>query len=203
MNRRHLISVVVSLFALLLLVNAAPMAKLPPVPAGMAVATFAGGCFWCTEHDLQILPGVIEVTSGFSGGTTRHPTYEEVSAGGSGHAESVRVIYDPTKISYAQLLDAFWHDIDPLDARGQFCDHGDQYRSVIFYHDAMQKKLAEESKRRVQARFSKPVVTQIVPAATFWPAEEYHQDYSEKNPLRYKYYRYNCGRDARLAELWK
>ncbi|HYM59447.1 MAG TPA: peptide-methionine (S)-S-oxide reductase MsrA, partial [Thermoanaerobaculia bacterium] len=129
-------------------------------------------------------------------------SYEEVETGQTGHAESVEVIFDPKKISYAKLLDAFWHDIDPLAVDAQFCDHGPQYRSVIFYHDAEQKRLAEESKRAVEARFNKPVATQIVAAGDFWRAEEYHQDYWKKNPVRYKFYRYNCGRDQRLTELW-
>ena len=170
---------------------------------GLAKATFAGGCFWCMEPPYDKLPGVVSTTSGYIGGTKKNPTYEEVSAGGTGHAEAVQVVYDPSKVSYAKLLDVFWRNVDPLTADAQFCDHGDQYRTAIFVHDAEQKRLAEESKARVQKKFlERKVVTEIVPASTFYPAEEYHQDYYEKNPIRYKFYRTSCGRDARLEELW-
>ena len=170
---------------------------------GLAKATFAGGCFWCMEPPYDKLPGVVSTTSGYIGGTKKNPTYEEVSAGRTGHAEAVQVVYDPTKVSYARLLDVFWRNVDPLTPDAQFCDHGDQYRTAIFVHDAEQKRLAEESKARVQKKFAeRKVVTQIVPAGVFYPAEEYHQNYYEKNPLRYKFYRTSCGRDARLEELW-
>ena len=169
----------------------------------LAKATFAGGCFWCMEPPYDKLPGVVSTTSGYTGGTKKNPTYEEVSAGRTGHAEAVEVVYDPSKISYAKLLDVFWRNVDPLTPDAQFCDHGDQYRTAIFVHDAEQKRLAEESKARVQKKFlERKVVTEIVPASTFYPAEEYHQDYYEKNPIRYKFYRTSCGRDARLEELW-
>jgi peptide-methionine (S)-S-oxide reductase len=174
-------------------------------PAGeRATALFAGGCFWCEETAFEGLPGVISVTSGYTGGQTKNPTYEQVSSGGTGHAESVEVVYDPAKTSYEKLLDVFWHNVDPTQANGQFCDHGTQYRSAIFYKDEAQRKAAEESKRRVeeQARFKGKIVTQIVPASTFYPAEEYHQDFYKKNPVRYQSYRQGCGRDARLKELW-
>jgi peptide-methionine (S)-S-oxide reductase len=174
-------------------------------PAGeRATALFAGGCFWCEETAFEGLPGVISVTSGYTGGQTKNPTYEQVSSGGTGHAESVEVVYDPAKTSYEKLLDVFWHNVDPTQANGQFCDHGTQYRSAIFYKDEAQRKAAEESKRRVeeQARFKGKIVTQIVPASTFYPAEEYHQDFYKKNPARYQSYRQGCGRDARLKELW-
>jgi peptide-methionine (S)-S-oxide reductase len=170
---------------------------------GLAKATFAGGCFWCMEPPYDKLDGVVSTTSGYIGGTKKNPTYEQVSAGGTGHAEAVQVVYDPSKVSYAKLLDVYWRNVDPLTPDAQFCDHGDQYRTAIFVHDAEQKRLAEESKAQVQKKFlERKVVTEIVPAAVFYPAEEYHQDYYEKNPIRYKFYRTSCGRDARLEELW-
>jgi peptide-methionine (S)-S-oxide reductase len=181
------------LFALALLTAAAP-------PTPLAKATFAGGCFWCMEGAFDHLPGVTSVTSGYAGGQVRNPTYEEVSAGGTGHRESVQVVYDPRRIGYAQLLDAFWHNIDPTDNTGQFCDKGPQYRSAIFYHDEAQKRLAEESKQALEKRFR--VATDILPASEFYSAEEYHQHYYKKNPVRYRFYRFNCGRDQRLAEVW-
>jgi len=171
-------------------------------PQRTAVATFAGGCFWCVEADFDKVDGVISTTSGYTGGHTANPTYEQVSHGGTGHAESVEIVYDPAKVSYKKLLDVFWHNIDPLAKDRQFCDHGDQYRSAIFYHDEEQRALAEASKAAVEKRFEQPVATQIVPAGPFYKAEEYHQDYYMKNPIRYKFYRFNCGRDARLQELW-
>jgi peptide-methionine (S)-S-oxide reductase len=178
------------------------MTGLPAGAAPAAHATFAGGCFWCMVHPFDQLPGVISVTSGYTGGSKQKPTYEEVSSGGTGHAESVDVVYDPSKVSYEKLLDVFWHNIDPLAKDYQFCDHGTQYRSAIFVHDENQRKLAEASKAAVQKRFKQPVVTEITPASTFWPAEGYHQDYYKKNPLRYGFYRNACGRDARLKQLW-
>jgi peptide-methionine (S)-S-oxide reductase len=167
-------------------------------------ALFAGGCFWCEETAFEGVPGVFTVISGYTGGQTKNPTYEQVSAGSTGHAESVEVTYDPSRISYGQLLDIFWRNVDPLQANGQFCDHGNQYRSAIFYRDDAQKKAAEESKRKLeeQPRFKGKIVTQIVAASTFYPAEEYHQDFYKKNPIRYHSYREGCGRDARLKELW-
>jgi len=167
-----------------------------------ATATFAGGCFWCVEADFDKVAGVISTTSGYIGGRTPNPTYEQVSAGGTGHAEAVEIVYDPAKVSYEKLLDVFWHNIDPLVKDRQFCDRGDQYRTAIFYHGEEQKRAAEASKAAVQARFKEPIVTQIVPAGPFTKAEEYHQDYYVKNPVRYKFYRFNCGRDTRLEELW-
>ena len=168
------------------------------------IATFAGGCFWCTEADFDKVPGVISTTSGYIGGTVVNPTYKQVSSGKTGHVEAVQVRFDPAKTSYAKLLAAFWPTIDPLTSNGQFCDHGPQYRSAIFYHNAGQKREAEASKAELEAsrRFNRPIVTEILPATEFYPAEEYHQDYYIKNPIRYKYYRSNCGRDARLAEVW-
>lgn len=170
--------------------------------ADLAKATFAGGCFWCMEPPFDKLDGVISTTSGYTGGTKKNPTYEEVSSGTTGHAEAVEITYDPAKITYAKLLDVFWHNVDPLTPNRQFCDSGSQYRTAIFYHDENQKRLAEESKKALSKRFKEPIVTQIVPAKEFYPAEEYHQNYYIKNPLRYKFYRYSCGRDRRLEEVW-
>ncbi len=167
-------------------------------------ALFAGGCFWCFEASFEGVPGVTSVVSGYTGGTKKDPAYEEVSAGSTGHAESVRVLYDPTKVTYAKLLEIFWHNIDPLAAAAQFCDHGTQYRSAIFYLDEAQRKAAEESKQAIAAakHFPSPIVTEITKASTFYPAEEYHQDFYKKNPIRYQSYRLGCGRDRRLHELW-
>ena len=169
-----------------------------------ATATFAGGCFWCEETAFEGLEGVLSVTSGYTGGQKLNPTYEEVSSGSTGHAESVQVLYDPRKISYARLLDVFWHNVDPLDAGGQFCDRGAQYRSAIFYADAEQRRLAEASKKVLEKepRFAGKIATQLVPATRFYPAEEYHQDFYKKNPARYQEYRQGCRRDARLKQLW-
>ncbi len=171
---------------------------------GTATAIFAGGCFWCMEHPFDELPGVVSTTSGYTGGQTKDPTYPQVSAGGTGHAEAELVRYDPGKISYEQLLDVFWHNIDPVAVDRQFCDVGRQYRSAIFVANARQRRLAEASKRKLEAtgRFKQPIATEIVDAGTFYPAEEYHQDYYRKNPLKYRFYRFNCGRDQRLHELW-
>jgi len=183
---------------------AASVLTLASPPAQRATAIFAGGCFWCEETAFEGLPGVFSVVSGYTGGQKKNPTYEEVSAGSTGHAESVEVTYDPSKITYEKLLEVFWHNVDPTQANGQFCDHGTQYRSAIFYKDEAQRKAAEESKRRVEEipRFKGKVVTQIVAASTFYPAEEYHQDFWKKSPVRYQSYRQGCGRDARLKELW-
>ena len=166
-------------------------------------ATFAGGCFWCMEPAFDKLDGVISTTSGYTGGDKENPTYKEVSAGGTGHAEAIEILYDPAKITYADLLNVFWRNIDPTVKDRQFCDIGRQYRPAIFYHDEEQKQLAEESKRALElAKRFNTVRTEIVPTSTFYKAEEYHQDYYRKNPIRYKYYRYGCGRDKRLKELW-
>ncbi len=167
-------------------------------------ATFAGGCFWCMEPPFDILDGVISTTSGYTGGSRTNPTYAEVSAGVTGHAEAVEVLYDPSKIGYAQLLEIFWRNIDPLTPNRQFCDRGSQYRSAIFYHNAGQEHLARQSKAQLErsGRFEEPIVTEIVQATAFYSAESYHQDYYTKNPLRYKLYKWGCGRDARLKQLW-
>ena len=169
----------------------------------LSKATFAGGCFWCMEEALDAVPGVKETVSGYIGGHVRNPSYEQVSSGGTGHAEAVQVTFDPAQVTYEQLLDVFWKNIDPTVSDRQFCDKGDQYRPAIFYHDEQQKTLAEASKRRIErSRRFKRVAVQIVPATQFYPAEEYHQDYYRKNPLRYKYYKFSCGRAQRLKELW-
>jgi peptide-methionine (S)-S-oxide reductase len=163
---------------------------------------FAGGCFWCTESDFDKMPGVLSTTSGYIGGKVRNPTYKQVSAGGTGHIEAVRVVYDPTRISYATLASRFLQTIDPLDSGGSFCDRGYSYRSAFFIANAGQRRVVEALKTRAAAILKKPVATLVLPAATFYPAEDYHQDYYKKNPVRYRFYRFNCGRDARLAELW-
>jgi len=169
-----------------------------------AYATFAGGCFWCMEADFQKIKGVISVTSGYTGGTVVNPTYKQVSAGGTGHTEAVRIVYDPTIISFDELLANFWNSIDPTVSDRQFCDVGSQYRSAIFYHNDAQRDASQRSRAELEesAGFSAPIVTEITAATTFYPAEAYHQDYSKKNPIRYAYYRKGCGRDRRLAELW-
>ena len=169
-----------------------------------AVATFAGGCFWCMEEVYDKVPGVISTTSGYMGGSKRNPTYEEVSAGVTGHTEVVQVAYDPAKVSYAKLLDAFWRNIDPTVRDRQFCDVGSQYRTEIFVHNDEQRAAAEQSKEAIAKSkpFKEPLVTPITKAGEFWPAEAYHQDYHQKNPVRYKYYKTGCGREARLKQLW-
>ena len=188
--------ILILVLAALMLISAAPPAQ------PRATATFAGGCFWCMEPPFERLKGVISVTSGYTGGRVDKPTYEQVSDGYTGHREAVEIVYDPRQISYSQLLDVFWHNVDPLDNSGQFCDHGGQYRTAIFFHDAEQKRLAESSKQAVGVKFHHDVYTDILPAARFYRAEEYHQDYYKKNPLRYKFYRFNCGRDQRLEKVW-
>jgi len=168
------------------------------------IATFAGGCFWCMEPPYDKLEGVISTTSGYTGGHMKNPTYRQVSAGITGHAEAVEVKYDPDKISYEKLLEVFWRNIDPTTEDRQFCDKGTQYRTAIFYHDEEQKRLAVASKAQIEQTktFKEPVVTEITAATTFYPAEDYHQDYYIKNPVRYKFYRFSCGRDQRLDDLW-
>ncbi|MBW3564973.1 MAG: peptide-methionine (S)-S-oxide reductase MsrA [Acidobacteria bacterium] len=167
-----------------------------------ALATFAGGCFWCMEKPFDDLDGVISTTSGYSGGTVPNPSYEQVSAGRTGHAEVVQVVYDPDRISYEELLYVFWRNVDPLTSNRQFCDSGSQYRSGIFVHDDAQRKAAEDSLRELSSRFSSPIVTEIVDFDEFYPAEDYHQDYYATNPIRYRFYRSRCGRDQRLAQVW-
>jgi peptide methionine sulfoxide reductase msrA/msrB len=173
-------------------------------PSNLKTATFAGGCFWCVEADFEKVDGVIEVISGYTGGHKDNPTYEEVSAGGTGHVEAVQVLYDPQKVSYKALLDFFWRHVDPTDPGGQFVDRGPQYRSVIFYHDDEQRRLAEESKKELEqsGRFDKPIVTEIVKFTKFYRAEDYHQDYYKTHSVRYKFYRWNSGRDQFLKTVW-
>ena len=173
-------------------------------PDGTRNAVFAGGCFWCTESDFENLPGVLMVVSGYTGGTLANPTYEQVSAGGTGHVEAIQVVYEPDKVSFEQLLEIFWRGVDPTDNGGQFVDRGAQYRSAIFYADEEERKTAEKSRQALvdSGRFSKPVVTEILPLGPFYPAEEYHQDYYLKNPLRYQWYRSGSGRDQFLREVW-
>jgi peptide-methionine (S)-S-oxide reductase len=170
----------------------------------MEKATFAGGCFWCMEHPFDALPGVLSVTAGYTGGQKKNPTYQEVSAGGTGHAEAVQVVYDPSKITYGKLLDVYWRNIDPTTKDRQFCDVGHQYRSAIFYHSEEQHQAALQSKAALEKSkpFKETIATEIVPAGEFYPAEEYHQHYYKKNPIRYHYYRNGCGRDQRLKDLW-
>ena len=185
----------------------APLWLLPATGAAMVkteTATFAGGCFWCMEAPFDKLDGVISVTVGYTGGQVKNPTYEQVSAGGTGHAESVQIVYDPARISFTRLLDVFWHNIDPTVKDRQFCDVGHQYRSAIFFHNEEQRRLAMASREALEKSkpFAGPIMTEIVRAGEFYPAEEYHQHYYKKNPLRYRFYRSGCGRDRRLHELW-
>lgn len=193
--------------ATLLVLSAIHMAASPVAadePEATAVATFAGGCFWCMEAPFDKLDGVSSTVSGYMGGNVDNPTYRQVSGGGTGHAEVVQVTYDPTVVSYEKLLEVFWRNIDPLDAGGQFCDRGDQYRSGVFYHTLEQREAALSSREELRAsdRFDKPVVTEVTQADTFYRAEDYHQNYYVTNPVRYRYYRFGCRRDARLEQLW-
>jgi peptide-methionine (S)-S-oxide reductase len=192
-----LLLILVTVFA------AGSQADTTPDP-GQAVATFAGGCFWCMEQTFDKLDGVISTTSGYTGGNIENPTYKQVSRGTTGHTEAVQIVYDPKLVSYAELLDVFWRNIDPTNANGQFCDWGSQYRSEIFYHNGEQRLLASNSKAALEELkpFKELVATKVTAATTFYPAEDYHQDYYRKNPVRYKSYRYLCGRDKRLKELW-
>lgn len=186
------------------LVSGALMAAQPASAEGDAVAVFAGGCFWCVESDFDQVPGVKKTISGYTGGTLRDPTYKQVVAGGTGHLEAVQIHYDPQIVSYEKLLDVFWHSVDPTDSGGQFCDRGESYATAIFAVSPEQKSIAEKSKAAVtkSGALKKPVVTPIVTAAAFYPAEGYHQDYYNKNPLRYRFYRTSCGRDRRIKALW-
>jgi methionine-S-sulfoxide reductase len=176
----------------------------PSMPPTTKTATLAGGCFWCMEPPFVNLPGVISVMPGYAGGHQKHPTYEEVSAGTTGHAEAVQIVYDPSKIRYEELLEVFWRNIDPTQDDGQFADHGSQYRTAIFYHDEEQRRLAEESKQKLAAsgKFRKPIVTEIVPAGEFYAAEDYHRAYYKKNPLRYQMYKAGSGREGYIKRTW-
>ncbi len=193
-------------FAAALAGPVAAQAQTPAAPKAPATAkaTFAGGCFWCVEDAFDTVPGVVATVSGYIGGQTKNPTYEQVSGGRTGHAEAVQVEYDPARVSYEKLVDVFWHNIDPTQKDAQFCDHGSQYRSAIFYHNEDQRRIAEASRTALAKNkpFKGEIVTQIVKADAFYPAEDYHQDYHLKNPVRYKFYKSGCGREARLQELW-
>ena len=178
------------------------VAGTPSVKPGLAVATFASGCFWCTEADFDKVPGVISTTSGYTGGRVAKPTYRQVSNGGTGHAESVEIVFDPAVVTYEALLDHFWRNVDPFTADRQFCDRGDQYRPAIFVHNEAQRVAAEGSKAQHQERFREPIVVAIADAGPFYLAEEYHQDYYKKNSAQYRFYRFGCGRDARLRQIW-
>lgn len=166
------------------------------------IATFAGGCFWCIESDFDRVPGVLKTISGYTGGRTENPTYRKISRGTTGHHEALQVTYDPKKVTYAQLLTVFWHSIDPLDSGGQFCDRGEPYQTAVFVHDEEQRKLAEASKAAAMQKLGQKIFTPVETAAKFYPAETYHQDYYTRSPLRYKYYRWNCGRNQRVKEIW-
>lgn len=189
----------IALLALAFAALATPAGAQTPQTASVILA---GGCFWCMEPPYDKTDGVISTISGYSGGKSVKPTYEQVSSGSTGHIEVVKIEYDPAKVSYEKLLEIFWQNIDPLDAGGQFCDKGSQYRSAIFFGNEKEKALAEASKQQIAGKLGQAVVTDILPAAEFYPAEDYHQDYYMKNALKYKFYRYSCGRDARLETLW-
>jgi len=192
----------------LALAPASVRAQTGRAPAGaqarVAVATFASGCFWCSESDFEKVPGVVDAVSGYTGGRVANPTYEQVSRGGTGHREAVQVFYDPSRVNYSQLLDAFWRNVDPVDPAGQFCDKGEHYTSAIYVANAEERRLAEAYKHNLaqSGRIKQPIATAIVDTAPFYKAEEYHQSYYKKNPIRYKFYRTNCGRDRRLEQVW-
>ena len=205
MSRLALVSLAASLLIAPLAAHAAESKPIPTrTPPRTARAVFAMGCFWCAETDFEEQPGVLAVVSGYTGGKEQNPTYEQVSNHQTGHYESIEITYDPSQTTYAKLLDLFWHSIDPTQGDGQFCDRGHQYQSVVFAVNADQRREAEASKAALEAShvLKKPIVTQILPASRFWPAEDYHQDFWKKDPVRYRSYRLACGRDARLAQLW-
>ena len=203
-NARFLLPLLALLLFAALVRAEEPTKATPPAPAGLAKATFAGGCFWCMQGPYDSLPGVVSTTVGYTGGTKAGATYHEVGNGGTGHRESIEVVYDAKKVSYEKLLDVFWHNVDPTYAGGQFCDSGFQYTTAIFVHDDAQRAAAEASKKALEAShvLKAPIVTEIVKAGVFWAAEDYHQMYYKKNPIRYNFYRSGCGRDARLKQLW-
>ena len=181
--------------------SAVVAAAAPPQQSGLATATFAAGCFWCTEADFDKVPGVVSTTSGYTGGTVENPTYRQVTTGRTGHTEAVRVVFDPAVVSYEALLDHFWKNVDPFVANRQFCDAGNQYRPEIFFHDEAQRSVAETSKANVQKKFQQSIVVTITPAGPFFAAEDYHQDYYMKNSAQYRFYRFGCGRDRRLEQI--
>ncbi|NWG24099.1 MAG: peptide-methionine (S)-S-oxide reductase MsrA [Pseudorhodoplanes sp.] len=189
-------------FAACLLAAGASLSLAQAPAARTETATFAGGCFWCVEADFDKVDGVISTTSGYTGGRTANPTYRDVGGGGTGHAEAVEIVFDPAKVSYEKLLNVFWRSVDPTVKDRQFCDSGNEYRTAIFYHNDEQRKLAEATKKEAEAVLKQPIVTEIVPASAFYKAEDYHQDYYKKNPSKYSFYRWNCGRDQRLEQLW-
>ncbi|HYW16292.1 MAG TPA: peptide-methionine (S)-S-oxide reductase MsrA [Allosphingosinicella sp.] len=200
-SRQALLGVLLLLVGLAIALQAPRPGVAAPGPR-LASAVFAGGCFWCTEADFDKLPGVVSTTSGYSGGRSADATYERVSAGGTGHIEVVKVVYDPARVSYQRLVARFFRTVDPLDAGGQFCDRGSQYASAIFVANPAERRVAQATKARAAALLKKAIATQILPAAPFYPAEGYHQDYYKKNATKYKYYRWRCGREARLAKVW-
>jgi len=203
MMSRYKLLVLIGLSVWLVMSMSGPTLSQSP-EGNFAKATFAGGCFWCMEHPFDELDGVVSTTSGYTGGHTVDPTYPEVSAGGTGHTEAVKIEYDPTKVTYEELLNVYWRNVDPTTPDAQFCDHGNQYRPEIFYHTEEQKQLAEASRTHIEKTktFPEPIVIEITQGTTFYPAEDFHQNYYQTNPLRYKFYRLACGRDSRLAELW-
>ncbi len=204
MLRLRLVSLIIALGAASTTAAAAAPTRPLPQAAQRDTATFAGGCFWSMERPFDHTTGVISTTVGYTGGTKAKPTYDDVGTRGTGHAESVEVHYDPAKVTYEKLLYIYWHNIDPVTREAQFCDHGNEYRTAIFYHNDAQRKAAEASKAELDKSglFKSPIVTQIVAASTFWPAEDYHQHYADRNPIQYNLYRVGCGRDARLKQLW-
>jgi len=195
-----MVRVLLSLF--LTFAASVSVAQTAPQQANRAVATFAGGCFLCTEADFAKVPGVLSTTSGYTAGKIANPTYEQVSAGGTGHAEAVEIVYDSGKVSYDELLSCYWRHVDPTVKNRQFCDVGDQYRTAVFVHDDEQRWLAEASKKKIEAQLKQPIYTEIVSAGPFYKAEDYHQDFYQKNPVKYEFYRWNRGRDQRLEQLW-
>ena len=201
---RSLAAIAFALLTVLAGVGIGAAADTPAPAAQVARAVFAGGCFWCMEPPYDALPGVVATVSGYTGGESENPSYEQVSAGGTGHFEAVEVTYDPARVSYTQLLEVFWRNVDPLDDGGQFCDRGDSYRTAIFYATAEEKAAALKSRDAAAEKLviKGPIVTPLLPAKAFYPAEDYHQDYYQKNPIRYKYYRFACERDQRLKEVW-
>ena len=203
MRRQVALSMLIMAFLLIGAWNLQSTSK-AAAEATIGKAYFAGGCFWCMEEAFEKVEGVLSATSGYMGGTVANPSYEDVSSGRTGHAESVEVVYDPAKVSYQKLLEAFWRNVDPITPNAQFCDHGSQYRSAIFYQTDEEKRASDTSKQAIEQskRFTEPIVTQIVMASHFYSAEEYHQDFYKKNPVRYKFYKYSCGRAQRLEELW-